>query len=108
MVYDPKKTRAKLKDVEAVVDEIFEEVSNKVDSKLETAKKTVETKISDKKQKMDEVQAKILDFKESKEQKIEDKLTESSSPLYMQPQLWVTLAATAIVGLFIVKRLKNK
>lgn len=93
MAYDPKKTRAKQKDVEAVIDEIFDE------EKLKEAKKSVKKPIAK------ENDAEIIDIKDLQEQKVLDDISkEADAPLYMQPQVWVTLAASAIVTLFIIRR----
>ncbi len=93
MAYDPKKTRAKQKDVEAVIDEIVDE------EKLKEAKKSVKKPIAK------ENDAEIIDIKDLQEQKVLDDISkEADAPLYMQPQVWVTLAASAIVTLFIIRR----
>ena len=93
MAYDPKKSRAKQKDQD-VVEEILKDekpkAKNPVAKKTEAAKKP-------------EPSLKIVKDEEELE-----KIHAEDAPLFMQPQVWVTLAASAIVALLLIKKRRKK
>jgi predicted oxidoreductase (fatty acid repression mutant protein) len=98
MAYDPKKTRTKQKDVETVVDEIFEEEVTPKTKEASTVEKAVKNDVIEKED------AKVIDIKDLQDQKTAQDDQEVDTPLIMQPQVWVALAASAIVALFIIKK----
>lgn len=93
MAYDPKKSRAKKKDQD-VVEEILKDEKPKakkpVAEKTEAAKKP-------------EPSLKIVKDEEELE-----KIHAEDAPLFMQPQVWITLAASAIVALLLIKKRRKK
>lgn len=98
MAYDSKKSRAKQKD-EDVVDEILKEDKPKA-KKTPPAKKPAAKKPAVKKP---EPSLKIV-----KDEDELEKIHAEDAPLIMQPQVWVTLAASAIVALLVIKKRRKK
>lgn len=97
MAYDPKKSRAKQKD-EDVVDEILKEDKPK-------AKKTPAKKPAAKKPAVKKPEPSLKIVKDEDEL---EKIHAEDAPLIMQPQVWVTLAASAIVALLVIKKRRKK
>lgn len=97
MAYDPKKSRAKQKD-EDVVDEILKEDKPK-------AKKTPTKKPAAKKPAVKKPEPSLKIVKDEDEL---EKIHAEDAPLIMQPQVWVTLAASAIVALLVIKKRRKK
>lgn len=93
MAYDPKKSRAKQNEQD-VVDEILKEEKPK--AKKPVAKKTEATK-------KPEPSLKIV-----KDEDELEKIHAEDAPLFMQPQVWITLAASAIVALLVIKKRRKK
>lgn len=93
MAYDPKKSRAKQSEQD-VVDEILKEEKPK--AKKPVAKKTEATK-------KPEPSLKIV-----KDEDELEKIHAEDAPLFMQPQVWITLAASAIVALLVIKKRRKK
>jgi putative sterol carrier protein len=98
MTYDPKKTRTKQKAAESVVDEIFEDEAKTSIKKASSSQKSVKKEISETED------AKVIDIKDLQEQKASEMNNNTEAPLVMQPQVWVALAASAIVALLILKK----
>lgn len=107
MVYDPKKSRAKQKE-EDVVDEILKE--EKVVTKKATAKKPVAKKPTAKKAQDEKPEAKKPEptLKIVKNEDELENIHAQDEPLFMQPQVWITLAASALVTLLLIKRRRKK
>lgn len=93
MAYDPKKSRAKQSEQD-VVDEILKEEKPK--AKKPVAKKTEATN-------KPEPSLKIV-----KDEDELEKIHAEDAPLFMQPQVWITLAASAIVALLVIKKRRKK